>query len=55
MRFFVGIYIKKVTFQGRECDFLFRTNAFVRSGIDFSQADASGKIYYYEKHINETF
>ena len=31
------------------------TNAFVRSDIDLSQADATGKIYYYEKHDIITF
>lgn len=32
-----------------------RANAFTRSDIDFSQADATGKIYYYEKHDIITF
>ena len=53
--FVTHIITKKAAFQGRERDLLVRTNAFVRSGIDFSQADAAGKIYYYEKHDYITF
>lgn len=46
---------KKAASQGRERGLFVRTNAFVRSGIDFSQGDAAGKIYYYEKHVYTTF
>jgi hypothetical protein len=53
--FVTHIMTKKPRSRGENATFLVRTNAFARSGIDFSQADAAGKIYYYEKHVYTTF
>ncbi len=46
----VTYFVIKNRVSGEKNAVFFRTNAFVRSDIDLSQADATGKIYYYEKH-----